>query len=670
LSDISEKAKVRLLGGALSDKPAPKLAWQPQPAAVVVTPAPNACAPVAAPPVFLADSVDGADVLDVNAIVQPLARLCASPQTQTPFIAAIAGPGGAGKSFALARLARSVEANSGSPGALSRVVVARVDASSGPDAAIALASAAYSALDRDPGGVEYSPLLDECSHAGGDPLRAAKSASDRHEEVVRKLEAARAERDEVEARGARLTDSLLFETPGSRVDVHARARRGAIEARLRRFGLAGSDATLSYRDLVREAAGMGPAGRAGIALRAIWAYPGQRRLLFWAIVAFAVGFGLKLIPGATIPDALSSATTMTGGVADSATNWTRGHADWFETASKVLYVIGALALALNLWRAVSFATLLSGGARLLNADVGDRRRDLHTRIARLNQRVGALSGDADSAAKHAEAALRRAGGKAQTRAPGPEFLDAAHNAASAARAFLAALGERIGASAGAPARLVFAIDNLDALPPSAAASWIGAAQGAIGAGSVAVLALDPARLVEPLGGKAEAIRRFDKWLQAVVNLPGRAGVDGERLVARLLSSEGPSSLGAVDAKVASAVAEPLTPAETALLTALAPLAARSPRDAKKFLNAYRLARTSGVPRPAVALMLAVAVADDDARSGMTRVLAVSTGEVGDAEGPDALARAIRSARAASEGVLSIADIRAAETVARRYALSL
>ena len=109
---------------------------------------------------------------------------------------------------------------------------------------MAIASAAYAALDREPGGVDYSGLLDEIGHAGGDPHRAARAASDRHDDLVRKLEAERSQRDEVEARRARLADTLAFDTPGSSIDVFARARRGTIEGQLRRFGLAGADAEL------------------------------------------------------------------------------------------------------------------------------------------------------------------------------------------------------------------------------------------------------------------------------------------------------------------------------------------------------------------------------------------------------------------------------------------
>jgi len=664
LSEISEKVKVRLLGGD-----APVRAGSPTPGRLAQSDAtsspPAAAAPKSASPVFLSDSAEGADVLDVAAIVQPLAQLCVSEQVQTPFLAAIAGDPGAGKSFALKRLAQAIETFSGKPGTLGRVIVASVDASDGAEAPVALASAAYAALDCEPGGVDYSSLLDESTHAGGDPLRTAKAASDRHDEIIHKLEAERAQRDEVESRAARLSDALLFETPGSRVDVFARARRGAIDARLRRFGLAGSDAGASYRDLVRDMGTMGPSGRAGIALRSIWAYAGQRRLLLWAIGFFILGAAVSFVHGEV---ALSAARGAAAQVAPAA-DWTAAHGAWFETASKVLYVLGALALLLNLWRAVTFSSLLLRGAQLLNLDLRDRRRDLDNRLARLNQRVVALSAEAEAAAKRAEAAARRAGAKAASRAPGPDFLDARHFPSATARAFLSALAERLdkGAGAGAPNRLVYVIDNLDSLPASAAIAWIETAQSVVGAASIGVLALDPVRLVEPLGGLREARRRLEKWLQVVVNLPRRADLDGERIVAKLLATDGHPT---PRLELESALVEPLSTTEAALLTALAPLAAHSPRAAKRFLNAYRLARCSSAPRPVVALMQAVAFADDDVRAAMHGRLVGGTGELGDFDGPEVLVKAVKSARAANSGAISIADAHAAEAIARRYALSV
>ena len=659
MSEISEKTKVRILGGGLADKPAP-LAPAAEPARAPVAPAP------AGKPLFLADTADSADLLDTALIVQPLAHLCATPQVQTPFVAAVAGPAGAGKTFALKRLAQEIEAVARTSGGLTRTVVARVDAANDAEAPVALATAAYAALDQEPGGTDYSALLDESGHAGGDPLRAATAAADRHEELVRKLEAERAQLDEVEARRARLANALLFETPGSRIDVFTRSRRGAIESRLRRFDLAGADPAASYRELVRDVAAMGPGGRLSIALRAVTAFGGQRRLLLWAVVAFAIGVALSMLAGG----AAQSVAPGLGEPVQAAAGWVGANAGAFRTAAGVLYALAALLLVWNLWRAMSFSNLLFRGVSLLNHDLRDRKRDLDARAARLNQRVAGLAADAEKAAAHAEAAARRAGAKAASRGPGPEFLEASHAPATAARAFLAAVSERIarGRSEGTPDRLVFLVDNLDALPPDSAVDWIEAARGAIGPGAMAVLGLDLGRLVEPLGGASKARRRFEKWLQAVVNLPGRSGLDGERLMARLIATDGQPVSTPIDPKIGAAMAEPLNPAETALLTALAPLAAHSARGAKRFLNAYRLARASNAPRPAVALMLAVAFADDEARSVMQKRLASDAGELSDVEGPEELVKAVKSARAANNGPISVADARTAEAIARRYAL--
>jgi hypothetical protein len=195
-------------------------------------------------------------------------------------------------------------------------------------------------------------------------------------------------------------------------------------------------------------------------------------------------------------------------------------------------------------------------------------------------------------------------------------------------------------------------------------SWIDAAQTVIGPGSIGLLAFDPGRLAAALGGPSEARRRFGKWLQVTVNLPARDDADGERVIARLLLTAGEP---APDPGPAAALVEPLSSAETTLLAALAPLAAHSPRDAKRFLNAYRLARCSNAPRPVMALMLAAAFAGDDAQAALRDRLAYGSGELIDIGGPPALTDAIRTARAANSGSISIEDARTAAEVARRYA---
>jgi hypothetical protein len=667
LSESSVNSKIRLLGGiGASEKPSVPLPGRaPAQAAPPVSIAPPAAA-AQTNPIFLSESVEGADVLGAAELVQPLAQLCVTPQVQTPFLVAVAGTSGAGKTFALRRLAQAIIETASSAGALARTVVAHVDAGGGLEVSVAIASAAYAALDCEPGGVDYSALLDETGHAGGDPHRAARTASDRHDDLVRKLEAERSHRDDIEAKRARLADTLLFETPGSRIDVFTRARRGMIEARLRRFGLAGSDADASYRNLVRDMSTLGAGARVGVVFRAIWAYGSQARLLIWAIVAFALAFGIGLLHG-------DRAVAAIGGFNSSlepAAGWIAAHGEWFDRASQVLYVLGGLAIVLNLWRALGFSNLLLRGARLLNVESRERRRDLDQRATRLNQRVAALTAEAEGAAKRSEAASQRAGGKASVRAPGPEFLESGHAPAAAARAFLAALGARLGhqnPAAPAPDRLILAIDNLDALSPGAAIAWIDAAQSAIGPGCVGLMAFDPARLAVTLGGPRKARRRFGKWLQVTVNLPDRNSVDGERVVARLLSTAGQPA-AAANAKLSAALTEPLSSAETSLLAALAPLAADSPRDAKRFLNAYRLARCSGSPRPVLALMQAVAFADDDAQAAMRDRLAKGSGELSEVGGPAELGEALKAARAANNGPISIDEARAAAEIARRYAL--
>ena len=142
------------------------------------------------------------------------------------------------------------------------------------------------------------------------------------------------------------------------------------------------------------------------------------------------------------------------------------------------------------------------------------------------------------------------------------------------------------------------------------------------------------------------------------------------VVARLLALAPPPA-SAPDPAVAAALVEPLSSAETTLLAALAPLAAHSPREAKRFLNAYRLARCSNAPRPVMALMQAAAFADDDAQAALrSRRLTQGAGELADVAGPPALIAAIRAARAANNGSIPIEDARAAAAVADRYALPL
>jgi hypothetical protein len=631
---------------------------------------------VARDPVLFADSTDGADLHDAGEAIRPLAELCLVAEAQTPFLAGIVGPSGSGASFALRRLAETVEglsaaaARSAETPFLSRVVVIPVDAAGVVgDPACALASAAFAALERDREGLGYAAFADEAARAGGDPRRAAAAAQERLDELSARLESERAQRDEVEAKRARLTETLLYDTPGSRADAFIRASRALIESRLRRFDLARGDATANFRDLVRDLDSVGAATRVSLAIRSIWAYPSQTRLLTLAAIAFAAAFLLAQAGGATLTGWLRSLSATTAPAAD----WLAAHADLLATAADVAAALGVLAVLLNLWRAFSFVGLLFRGLGLLHQDMRERRHELDASAARLNQRVLTLSAEVEAAAAHAQAAARRAGGaKPFARGPGPAFARGPEAPAEAARAFFVELGRLIGAKEPppfpTPQRLVFALDNLDAAPPGEAARLLAAAGALIGPGCAGVVACDLATLADARGGEETARRRMEKHFQVVVNAGALGFVDGGRFAARLIGSNAVASPASeLDARV-SRLIEPLTQAEAALLTALAPLAAKTPRGVKRFLNAYRLARLAPAPKPAIALALATQLSGDGAaKTALAAELARSErAELSDPSGPPELVEATRAARAANDGVIWLTDARAAWEAARRY----
>jgi hypothetical protein len=326
-----------------------------------------------------------------------------------------------------------------------------------------------------------------------------------------------------------------------------------------------------------------------------------------------------------------------------------------------------------LWRAFAFAGLLYRGQRLLGHDMRERRRDLEASAARLNQRVAALDAQTEAAARHVEATSKRAGGvKRSERTPGPVFASGPEAPRHAARSFFVELGRLMGGAGApgpaAPQRIVFAFDNLDALAPSDAAQLLEAAHALLGPGCVGAAAFDPAALTR-LDAPETARRRLEKLFPIVFNVATLAPSDGGRFAARLVGSNAVAKpLRYVEA-TASAITQPLTPADTSLFAALAPLAGETPRAVKRFLNACRAARTSAAPRPAVALMLATRLGGDRAAIAAVRqALDGFAHDLLDPAGPPALVVATQAARAANDGVISLADARAAWEIARRYSL--
>jgi len=628
-------------------------------------------------PLVYADGADSAaDLMGAAEATRPLAEIALAADAQTPFLIGFVGPSGSGASFALRRWVENVEALAAAAGRtagapfLSKVVAASIDAAGvSGDPACAIASAAFAALERDRDGVHYAALADEAANAGADPLRAAAAAAERHDELVRRLESERAARDDVEAKRARLTDALLYETPGSRVDAFIRAKRGVIESRLRRFDLAEGDATANFRHLVRDFDGAGPAARAGVALRAIWAYRGQLGWLIAAVIAFALAFAVNEARSPQAGDGLRSLASFLAPVAD----WLAAHQGWLVDLGKALTAIGALALLVVLWRAFAFAGLLYRAQRLLGYDARERRRDLEASAARLNQRVAALDAQTEAAARHVEATSKRAGGvKRSERAPGPIFASGPEAPRQAARSFFVELGRLMsGAGASGPAapqRIVFVFDNLDALAPADAAQLLEAAHALLGPGCVGAAAFDPAALAR-LDAPETARRRLEKLFPIVFNVATLAPSDGGRFAVRLIGSNAVANPLRLVEAAASAITQALTPSETSLLAAIAPLAGETPRAVKRFLNACRVARTASAPRPAVALMLATRLGGDRAAlAAMRQALDGLADELLDPSGPPALVVATQAARAANDGVITLADARAAWKAARRYSL--
>ncbi len=640
---------------------------------------------------FIADGRQGPDLLDTSNAIRPLVEVIAHSESQMPMMIAVVGPSGAGKSFTLGRIVAGVEALGAAARAVSgpflnEIVAVSIDAAAlGREPATAIASATYAALTRDAGedGSNYAALADEAAHAGADPHAAASKAMERHDEARRRLETERQSREETDARRARLTEVVLFETPGSRIDAYARASRGRIEGRLRRFDLVSGDPVANFKDLVRDLAGAGGGSRAGVALRALWAYRSQARLLFVAVIFFLLAFGALQLRN----PAVAAWLTGLGAAGGSVANWLTAHDGLIDEIAAALAILGALALALNLWRAFLFTGTLLRGVRLLNFDVRERGRDLDAGLARVNRRIEALTAEAETAARQAEAAEKRAKSRgAATPAPGPAplFLEPAAAPQTAARAFLAALDKMIvgrpdtapppvsiipAPPVPTPTRIVLALDNLDALPAAEALALIETVHSLLGRSFVAICAFDPA-LLRPAFDGATALRaRLERLFQIALNVRGTGEIGGERLVARLIAGAGAPPQQPIEPRQ-SALSEPISSGEAAVLTAIAPLAASTPRAVKRFLNVYRLARIGVANRAALALALAAEQSEDgEARGALDRLLAeAGEGPLDDPAGPPALLAALRASRALHLGVITGADMRSATAVAKRYQL--
>lgn len=627
---------------------------------------PSPVAPALPPRSIFAADAPTVDPADPAAAL--FAELLIHARAETPLALAVIGPAGSGKSSflgstlaraeAVAKAARAVP----STPFVAQTLTATADFSglspqARPDDVAAILSGALQRALRRAGGA-WAKAAADAGAAGADPQVESRAAAEAYDEARKRCEAETRELEKQRGLRARLSDALLFDTPGSKVDSYARGARSRIDATLRRFGYADADSTTSYKQLVGEVAELGGGAKAApTLLRAIWGFPSQRSLLVWALIfgGLWLGLGAAWTAQASWGPALREQGPAASGLAD----FLLTHR-WLATLREAAFWLAAAMIGLNLWRAWRFARPLSHGAALLQADVAERGAALDAQIAALSKRVDGLRAESETARRAAEDAAQRLARAQSQRAP---LADLAATDPDAR--FLEALPQALAAQGGAT-RLVVGLDGLDHLPGDAAIRALGDARRLLAApGLVCLAAFDADRLAAGLGrDPAERRAGFDRLFQAAWRLEPGSPADQEKAVGLLLGAADGEALAAPDG-ARSILDEPLTTIEQELLRRLAPLAGGRPRALKRFLNLYRLARLASGTRPALALMLAV-----ETGGGWADPIPVNTAI---AEGRDdsladaRLVSALRAARAAApSGALTTAELIAARRLARRF----
>jgi len=634
--------------------------------------APGAAVPRSRARIFAADVPFGEDAWGLDAALRPLAELVAHKETEAPLTIAFLGGPGSGKSFALAALLDQIEAsarNSERGAFLKRIAAVRVDAGRlDGDAPVALAGLIYETL-----GASFPEFVSSAADAVRDPRAVAREIAERLDDVRRRLDTERQSLTEIESRRARIFETMLFETAGSKVDAYARANRASIESRLEGFGITG-EPIRNFKSMVRDLAEAGgPIARAGAALRALWAFKGQTRLLVTAIALSLVGLGL----GATV----ANQSTWLGwlqGLNESlapTVAWMRAHVEWLTTLQHVAYAGAAFALALNILRAFRFMQPLFRGIALLQSDVAAKRHDIDGLYAHQMRRVDHLNSEVERIARLAAEADRRAGGHGER--PDLHLEPSPFDTGSLklrAERFFTSLGRLLQRSergsaaeaskAAAPERLIIALDNIDALTPEAACSVLEATHQALAQpGVVLLLALDLGRLSNV---RAEIGQRLEKWIQVPVRVgPDAGALDARGLVAQII---GRRARKAELAGQSGPIDWTLSDEEAITLAALAPVAGASPRAVKRFVNLYRVVRPQAPEFKAeLALMLALDLGGTGAeRAAVATVLSAPGGVLVDpAQFGPRIADALHQADATD---LTRAALRRAAAIVRCYSL--
>lgn len=620
--------------------------------------------------VFASDRPTADGAAEPTPALDRLAELIVHRNAETPFTLAIVGGPGTGKTRALSQVARwAASLSRGAEGKASpylpglvTVAASAVDLAADPVRAVA--ERLHRVLTRTAPDVA-GEAAEEANYGSGDPHAHLRAVGERLDAARRRLDAERNNRDEAESRRARLTETLLYDSGGSRVDAYARANRASIETALTSFGLGKGDTLATYKGLVHTLADSGgPARRVVFCLKSLWAYRGQTKLLVWAVLFFVAAwlFGLMRQNPSWLDPLTSGGETLRNlgeGV--------RARIGLLGVARQLSLLAGFLCLAACLWRAIRFSRPLLRGASLIDADVAVRRVELDNLVAHHAQRVEALTGETEALSRRVTEAERRAAG-AEPVVASPVFLGEG-GVDEAPRVYLFALDQRLGRD-GAKRRALVLLDDLDRLAPEAALDVLEKTSTALaGRSFVLAASFDADRIAGALG--ESGARRLERLVQASYRVGLAPAPDWRAFVSRVCAPRAPAAPRTPDLS-RSALDMPLDEKEQKLLAGLAPLAGPSPRRVKRFINLYRLGRhdaAGDLAGFAFALALSIGGAPNEVAAVRG---AVATGEASqslrrDAFGPRVQAALDLVTSLQGHGV-SFAEARRAQALAAQWTL--
>jgi len=496
----------------------------------------------------------------------------------TPFALGLIAPAGGGKTSALGWIQGRV--------AKSALAIARFEAAAlAAEPERTLAAGIWRALSPTQGAL-VAAAAREAEDFVGDAGAAAHAAHDKLDGLRKKLVSERQALADQQARRAALPETVLYDMPGTQVDHFARRMRGAFEARMRVFGLAG-DPLLTFKDLTRDLAALEGWARLFACFRALYAYRGQTSLLVYAVLLYLLSQGLDWA-SARRADWLGWLSRANDAGAQTA-DVLRDHLGLLNSAASLALLLALVCLGLNLWRAYGFCAPLLRAAKKLDEDVAARTPESDEAVATQARVVERLVAQTTAARQQAADADRRAeGGGVLQEAPAFLERDALAQRRDQALRFLDIVSVGL---AKKNARVAVMIDGFEK-----AGGALFERLGALLArpGVVAMFALDPG-LVEP---QAQA-----RLLQLPLRLDGNV-ID-------------PPAFAPLDA--------PLSPLEDRLLLALTPLVGETPRAKKRLRNFYVFLRpvrgADDKLAPALALALAAEMGGGAAREALETLVA-------------------------------------------------